>query len=94
MDDDTVSTNDLKIFVTEFGRVIEETKSLDDIEDWLRSQPYIVSVKTASYLIKTEPPKKELIVTFRFDSSSTVTKVIDITVYPDQTFSMSGMHGQ
>ena len=94
MDDDTVSTNDLKKFETKFGCIIKGMKSLDDIEDWLRSKPYIVSVKTAGYLIKTEPPKKELVVTFRFDNSSTVTKVIDITLYPDQTFSMSGMHGQ
>ncbi|MCE8429690.1 MAG: hypothetical protein J5U19_15065, partial [Candidatus Methanoperedens sp.] len=58
----------------------------------LRSQHYIKSIRTADYLIKTNPPRKELLVTFKMDNGSTVTKVIDIILYPNQTFGLAEVH--
>jgi len=89
---DTISAKELAKLTETLADVMQQIRSLEELEDWLRSQHCVESVKTADYLIKTEPPQKELLVTFKMDDGSTLTKVIDIILYPDQTLGLGGLH--
>jgi hypothetical protein len=89
---DTISAEDLAELTGTLADVVQRIGSLEELEDWLRSQHCVESVRTADYLIKTEPPQKELLVTFKMDDSSTVTKVIDIILDRDQTLGLGEVH--
>jgi hypothetical protein len=89
---DTISAEDLAELTGTLADVVQRIGSLEELEDWLRSQHCVESVRTADYLIKTEPPQNELLVTFKMDDSSTVTKVIDIILYRDQTLGLGEVH--
>ena len=88
----TISVEELAGLSKTLANVVADVKSMEELEGWLRSRPYIESVNKADYLIKTEPPQKELQVRFKMDDGSTVVKVLDILLYPDQTFGLSGLH--
>lgn len=88
----SISAKDLETFIKSLDDVLRRIDSLENFEDWLKSQPCVVSVCIAEYLIKTEPPRKEVSITFKMDTGSTVMKVIDIILYPDQTFGLAGVH--
>jgi hypothetical protein len=92
MSGDTISVEELGGLTKTLANVVAGVKSMEELEVWLRSRPYIESVNKADYLIKTEPPQKELQVRFKMDDGSTVVKVLDILLYPDQTFGLSGLH--
>lgn len=92
MCDSSISARDLETFTKTLGDILRRIGSLEDLESWLKSQPCVLFVGTADYLIKTEPPRKEVSVTFKMDDGSTVTNVIDVILYPDQTFGLAGVH--
>ena len=89
---DTISAEELAKLAETLADVVQGTKSLEELERWFRSQPCIESFRTENYLIETEPPQKELLVTFKMDDGSTATRVIDIILYPDQTFGLAGVY--
>jgi hypothetical protein len=93
MSDSTISVKELEVIIRSLGDVLRSAGSLEDFENWLKSQRGVKSVGTAEWLIKTEPPKKEVSVVFRMDDGSTTTSVIDVILYPDQTFGFAGIHG-
>ena len=92
MGDSGISARDMEAFTNTLGDILRHIGSLEDLEIWLKSQPRVVLVRTAEYLVKTEPPQKEVSVTFEMDDGSPVTKVIDVILYPDQTFGLAGVH--
>ncbi len=92
MNSDTISAYDLVNFSDILADIMRKVSSLEELEGWFNSQKYVESVKVTDYLVKTEPPQKELLVTFKMDDGSTVTRVIDIILYPDQTLALSGIH--
>jgi len=89
---DTISAEDLAELTETLADVIQGIGSLEELEGWLSSQHCVESVRTGDYLIKTEPPQKELLVIFKMDDGSTVTKVIDVILYRDQTLGLGGLH--
>lgn len=92
MNNDTITTENFEKFTAILYRALQGMKSLNEIEDWLKSQPCVLSVKTSDYVIKTEPPQKEIFITFRRDNGSTVIKAIDVILHSDQIFSLGRMH--
>ena len=92
MCDSGISASDLDTFIKRLDNIFCQMGSLEEIEKWFKSQPCVILVSTADYLIKTAPPRKEISVTFKMDNDSTVTKVIDVILYPDQTFGLAGVH--
>jgi hypothetical protein len=92
MGDSSISARDLATFTKTLGDFLPRFRSWENLESWLKSQPGVVSVSTAAHLVKTEPPRKEVSVTFKIDDGSTVTKVIDVILFPDQTFGLAGVH--
>jgi hypothetical protein len=63
------------------AKVINNAGSLDEIEAWLRSQPYLRSLHRRDYLLKSNPPQRDFIAEFSADGGSTVTKIINIFDY-------------
>lgn len=53
-------------------------QSLDDMVRWLRSQPGVRSVAVAPYLLKSEPPQRDLLVEFETGENSTATKILNV----------------
>ncbi len=92
MCDSGISASDLEMFIKRLADTFRDMGSLEDIEKWLESQPCVISVSTADYLIKTAPPQKEISVTFKVDDGSFITKVIDVILYPDQRLGLAGVH--
>ncbi|MGD9029213.1 MAG: hypothetical protein PVG25_05330 [Anaerolineae bacterium] len=89
---DTISSDDLAEMTEALAEHVERMGSLEELEEWLRSQPCVQSVEVADYVIKTRPPQKELFTTFKMDDSSTVTRVLDIILYPDERLGLAGLH--
>jgi hypothetical protein len=69
--------------------VVEQVSSLEELENWLRSQECIQAVRLEAFLLKTNPPQREFIVEFKSNRDSTITKVIDIFVLGNGRFSLS-----
>ena len=92
MFESSISAKDLDMFTRTIGDILRRIGSLESFESWLKMQPSVVLVDTADHIIKTEPPRKEVSVTFQMDDGSTVTHVIDVILYPDQTFGLAGVH--
>ena len=72
--------------------VLENIRSLEEFERWLRSQRCVTSVETANYLVKTEPPAKEIIIAFKMRDGTTVTKIIDVIMQSNDRFRVGGFH--
>jgi len=89
---ETISAEELATLADTMSTVVLRIASLEELEGWLRSQRCVESIGTSDYLIKTEPPRKEMLVTFKMDDGSSVTKVVDITLYPDESFGLAGLH--
>jgi hypothetical protein len=90
--DEGLTEGDVESLKENIRQVVETVKSLDEFERWLRSQHCIVSVKVEDYLVKTEPPAKEIVVAFKMKNGITVIKVIDIIMQADQTLRLGGFH--
>jgi hypothetical protein len=50
-------------FITALAGVIEGAKSLMEIETWLKEQPFVESVSVMNYLMKSNPPQREIRIT-------------------------------
>lgn len=83
---------DLKTMEKNLEDALEEMGSLNGFENWLRSQSVVESVRLADFVIKTFPPQREILVTFRTEDGTRVTKVIDVEVLPDQTCHLVRLH--
>ena len=94
MCDSSISAKGLEKFTKTLRDKLSVIDTLDTLESWLNSQPCVLSVITADHLIKTEPPQREVSVTFKMDDGSTVTNVFDVIIFPNQTLGLAGVHGQ
>lgn len=94
MSENSLSANDFENLIQAIDVTLNSIDSLESFEIWLREQPSVVSVKTANYVLKTEPPRKEISVTFQMRDGSTPTHVIVVILYPDQTFGLANIRKQ
>ena len=92
MGDETISTQELAKLADILPDILQRIDTLDELVVWFQTQPYVVSVDLSNYLLKTEPPRKELFVQFRIDDGSTIMTAIAITLCPDQTFKLADIY--
>ena len=71
---------------------ISSATSLDDVLRWLKSQACVQSVLLTDYLIKTEPPRRELLVDFKMRDGSVSHKALDVAVLADGQLRFAGIH--
>lgn len=57
--------------------------SVDDIATWLKAQPGVESVLLRDYWIKTDPPKREFVMTLRTADGGHTIHSIFVDVLPD-----------
>jgi hypothetical protein len=55
-------------WLTTLASITDEARSLDDIVRWLRAQPFVASIKAADYLLKSNPPQREISIEIRLIS--------------------------
>ena len=75
----------------ELTAVIERARSVHEIEAWLRSRECVRSVGLTDYLLKSNPPQRELIVEFNTRDGAVVTKIINIFDLGDGQFQFHGL---
>ena len=92
LQDNSISVKGLAQFTDSLPRVVQEIGSLGELEKWLRSQRGVQSISTSDYLVKTEPPLRELTVSFKLDDGSTVTRVMDIRIRRDGHLELAEVH--
>jgi hypothetical protein len=80
------STVDFEVLGKTLASAIDSARSLGEIEAWLRSQQYVESVQLAGYLLKSNPPQRDLIVEFSTEDGSTIRKIVNIFDLGDQRF--------
>ena len=66
--------------------VADNAGSLDEIAAWLRAQPGVESVELADYLLKSNPPQCDFIVSCRARDGSIVRKVLNVYVLSGDKF--------
>ncbi|WP_416669838.1 hypothetical protein [Egbenema bharatensis] len=88
----TLSAQELAKLSKTLPEVLRRMDSVEKLEAWFRSQPYVAAVDSPDYLIKTAPPRKELFVQFKMNDGSRVMRAIVVTLYPDQTFSLADIY--
>lgn len=71
-------TIDFQAFEKKLTQIIGSARSLDEIEDWLRSQQGVKSVQLADYLMKSNPPQREFTIELSVQGGLTVKKIINI----------------
>lgn len=80
------STVNFQVFEKKMASVIDNARSLEEIEAWLRSQQGVKSVQLADYLMKSNPPQRNFLVEFSIQDGSTVKKIINIFDLGNQQF--------
>lgn len=68
-------------FEIEMNSVVQNAKSLEEIETWLRSRPDITSVELANYQLKSNPPQNEFMLTT--EMSGNLTETIAVNIFND-----------
>lgn len=74
------------------ANAIRTLRSLDEITSWLGSRQGIKSVILMDYVIKTDPPQKEFVVTYTTDDGANAVKVIDILLLSNDRFALGSIH--
>jgi hypothetical protein len=88
----SLTSVDLEVFQERLAPVIASAQSLAEIEAWLASQPFVVSVELADYLLKSNPPQRDFIVEFKTVSGATVKKIVNIFDLGNQQFQFHKLH--
>ena len=85
---------DFGIVEKTLGAVICKLRSLDQIEEWLKSQQCVKSVQLADYILKSNPPQRDFIVEFLMQDGSTIMKIINVFDLGNQEYRFSRLRDQ
>lgn len=90
----SLSTADMDALEESLAAAINRARSLDEIELWLKSQQCVESVKLTDYLLKSNPPQRDLIVSFIMKDGSMVTKIVNVFDLGNQQFQFHELRDQ
>ena len=74
------------MFRQALAAAVASARSLDAIEAWLASQPWVKSVRLADYILKSNPPQRDFIVEFTIADGSTASKVVNVVDFGNHRF--------
>ncbi|PSB40552.1 hypothetical protein C7B80_33185 [Cyanosarcina cf. burmensis CCALA 770] len=94
MCNEPIATNNFEVLESRLASMIDNARSLDEIELALKSQRYIKSVRLADYLLKSNPPQRDFIVSFSMQDGSTVIKIVNIYDLGNQKFQFHKLRNQ
>jgi hypothetical protein len=75
---DSLSVDDFKNFQDLLALVIARAHSIGEIEAWLQSQERVKLVKVEAYLLKSNPPQREIIIEFESKHGKISRKTVSI----------------
>lgn len=75
---DTIGSYDLQQIRDKLITTIPTLHSIADLESWLNAQPCTAAVQVGQYLLKTNPPRREILVAFRQHDGSVLQQIIVI----------------
>lgn len=78
---------DIQNFEERVKTVLQNISSLDEFLNWLNKQKDIKSIHLENYLVKTNPPKKEIRVKLKER-----TLVINVYILPNEKISYAGIY--
>ena len=73
----SLSTVDFEILEKAVSTAIDNARSLNEIEAWLKMQQCVKSVQLADYFLKSNPPQRDFIVAFTLHDGSALTKIVN-----------------
>ena len=94
MSDESLPIVDFEALEKNLAAAISSARSLDEIEAGLKSQPGVISVQLADYLLKSNPPQRDFIVEFRTANNSTTKKIVNIFDLGNQQFQFHKLRDQ
>jgi hypothetical protein len=74
------------------ARAVARLRSVEEVRRWLLQRPEVAAVEVREGLVKTEPPRQELVVRFRAAGGATVARVVDLELSPDGALRVVGVH--
>jgi hypothetical protein len=77
---------DYEAFEKTLATVINSSRSLAEIEAWLKSQQCVKSVHLGNYILKSNPPQRDFIVELSMENGLTVKKIVNIFDLDNQRF--------
>jgi hypothetical protein len=83
---------DLDEFRPILSEAVSGATAVSDIEAWLELQPYVRSVLTEDYLLKSHPPQRRFIVELSLGGAPAVMQAIDVYTFDDQRFELRDIH--
>jgi len=79
VDNAALSRSELERFGDRLVAAVNQARSVQEIEAWLASQPFVSSVQVGEYLLKSNPPQRHITVALRVGDGETIVKVINIS---------------
>ncbi|MEK7996182.1 MAG: hypothetical protein AAB403_20475 [Planctomycetota bacterium] len=74
-------------FLQALEEAARQSRDIDELAALLRAFPEVHSVEVRDYLVKTQPPIRELAIHFQ-----NTRFVADITLHPDGSLTVRGLH--
>lgn len=74
-------------FLQALEEITRQSRDIEELAALLRELPGVHSVEVRDYLVKTEPPIRELAIEYQ-----TMRFIADITLHADGSLSIRGMH--
>jgi len=90
--DDLLPAGDASALKTALAPAVERSGSVEAFADWLRSRQQVEAVDVSGYLVKTEPPQREVTVLMRTGGAGTARWSLDIAVQTDGSLCLRRIH--
>jgi hypothetical protein len=91
---ESLSAVDLEALKERLAISIRGARSLTEIEAWLKAQPCVQSVELTDYLLKSNPPQRDFIVSFKTADGSTIKKIVNVFALANQQFQFHKLRDQ
>jgi retron-type reverse transcriptase len=91
---ESLSSVEFQALEKTLATTIDNARSLDEIDAWIKSQQCVKSVQLADYLLKSNPPQRDFIVEIRMQDGSTSKKVVNILDLGNQQYQFRKLRDQ
>lgn len=81
-----LSAAGLENFERSLANAVDSARSLEQIDSWLKSQQFVRSVHQTDYLLKSNPPQRDIIIELEMADGSTSRKVVNVFSLGDEQF--------
>ena len=87
----TLAPEDFEWLATTLAKVVQSSKMLADIERWLSERPFVAAVSVLDHLLKTNPPQREFLVSFKMEDGGSADKLLSIYELDPRRFQLASL---